>query len=274
MLRTALRPKWLALLGLALVVVVVFGWLGLWQLNVAQQRDQAEILDQVQATPEMPIDQVLAPQGSFVGDHLGRAVTATGRYDAAGQVLVTGRRLGEQSGAWVLTPLVVDTSGARLAVVRGFLPEGQSAPTPPQGEVTVRGSLQPQEGPADEPRVMPTGQLQTVDLARLVNVWPGRVYNGFVFATAESPAPDRAAPLTAVPPPAVDPGGIHWRNAAYAVQWWIFAGFVLYVWWRMVRDDYRLGRGLAEPASPPEHDSAAGTSTPASTASSAGGSTR
>ena len=34
---------------------------------------------------------------------------------------------------------------------------------------------------------LPPGQLGSVDLARLVNLWPGQLYNAFVFATDESP---------------------------------------------------------------------------------------
>ena len=43
--------------------------------------------------------------------------------------------------------------------------------------------------------------------------------------------------------------GVQWRNAAYAVQWWIFALFALWMWARMVRDETRRAR--AEPATGP-----------------------
>jgi surfeit locus 1 family protein len=42
-----------------------------------------------------------------------------------------------------------------------------------------------------------------------------------------------------VPPPALVNSGLSWRNAAYAFQWWIFALFAGYMWWRMVRDDFQ-----------------------------------
>ncbi|WP_052466122.1 SURF1 family protein [Mobilicoccus massiliensis] len=239
MIRTALRPKWLALLGLVAVVVVLFGWLGLWQLNVAQRKGQIEAVQKVQQAPEVAVDDILAPQTSLDGTQVGRAVRATGTYDPAHQVLVVDRRLGDRLGVWVLTPLVTDTTGARLAVVRGFVGQGDPIPAPPPGTVTVRGVLEPQEGPPEEPRLLPEGQVQSVDVASLVNEWSGDVYNGFVLASAEDP-PARDAQLTHVPPPQVDLGGINWRNAAYALQWWIFAGFVVYIWWRMVRDDHEL----------------------------------
>ncbi len=29
------------------------------------------------------------------------------------------------------------------------------------------------------------------------------------------------------------------RNLAYGLQWWLFGGFVVFMWWRMARDDLR-----------------------------------
>ena len=46
-----------------------------------------------------------------------------------------------------------------------------------------------------------------------------------------APQPER------VPPPQQQPTGVAWRNVAYAVQWWVFAGFALVLWWKMVRQD-------------------------------------
>ena len=242
MLRTALRPRWLALLGLVLVVCVAFGRLGLWQLNVSQNKAQAEALAQVAAAPTAPLDEVLRPQAPVTGTQVGRKITAVGEYEPSRQLLVTGRRLDGRTGSWVMTPMVVDTSGARLAVVRGFVDEGTPAPPAPTGRVTVTGTLEPQEGPPDARAPQPAGQIQTVDVSALVNEWGGDVYNAFAIAGDESPAPEgAAAQLTRVPPPVVDTGEINWRNFAYAIQWWIFAGFALYLWWRMVRDDHLLG---------------------------------
>jgi predicted component of type VI protein secretion system len=55
------------------------------------------------------------------------------------------------------------------------------------------------------------------------------------------------APLERVPPPAPGETGLSWRNAAYALQWWIFAAFAAYMWVRMVRDDAEHDRREAAP---------------------------
>lgn len=247
MLRTALQPRWLALLGLVLVVVVAFGWLGSWQLDVSRSKAQRETLEEIESTPAQPVQDVVAPHTPFTGAMVGRKVSASGRYDPQGQVLVARRRLGNEVGFWVLTPLVVDDGGTRLPVVRGFT-TSDSAPPPPPGPVTIQGPLQPQEGPPDDPMVLPEGQLGSVDLSTLVNVWPGELYNGFIFATSESPAPAdvTAGRLQRIPPPGPGGEGITWRNFAYAIQWWIFAAFALYLWWRMVRDDHEQSQLRSE----------------------------
>jgi surfeit locus 1 family protein len=229
---------------MVVLVMVSFGMLGLWQLNVARDKGHAE---QVRAAPLRPVADlaaVLTPHGPFPRDGTGRRITATGRYDGSAQVLVTPRRLRGEPGYWVVTPLVVQSTGARIAVVRGFVTNPKLAVAPRAAtEVTVSGTLASGESPTSEKAgpTLPDGQLTVLDLALLVNRWPGDLYNGFVFATAEQPdVTSASAPaMQRVPPPAPAGGGLAWRNAAYALQWWVFALFAAYMWWRMVSDDYR-----------------------------------
>jgi surfeit locus 1 family protein len=30
------------------------------------------------------------------------------------------------------------------------------------------------------------------------------------------------------------------RNLMYALQWWVFGGFVVFMWWRILREDARV----------------------------------
>ena len=50
-----------------------------------------------------------------------------------------------------------------------------------------------------------------------------------------------------VPPPDL-PSGVTLRNAAYALQWWVFAVCVLWMWWKMVADEHRRETGVPAPA--------------------------
>jgi cytochrome oxidase assembly protein ShyY1 len=118
-LRTALKPRWLGLLAIVATVMVTFAVLGLWQLNVARDKGRAEQVSTAPTRPIADLAAVLTPHGSFPDDGTGRRILATGHYDGSGQVLVTPRRLAGQGGYWVVTPFVVRSSGARIAVVRG-----------------------------------------------------------------------------------------------------------------------------------------------------------
>lgn len=244
-----MKPRWLGLFGIVVAVMVCFGMLGLWQLNVARDKASAEQVRSAPIRPVVDVGSLLTPHGPFPLDGTGRRITATGRYDGPGQVLVTPRRLRGVPGYWVVTPLVVRSTGARIAVVRGFVTDPGLALAPrPASEVTVSGTLASGESPTSEHAgpALPDGQLAVLDLSLLVNRWPGNLYNAFVFATAERPdVTSVAAPaMQRVPPPALVGAGLSWRNAAYALQWWVFALFAGYMWLRMVRDDYDDSRSL------------------------------
>jgi surfeit locus 1 family protein len=231
-LRTALRPRYLGLLALVALLCIAFGWLGRWQLGVAESSAYREAVTQARAESPVELTSVLEPHAPFRDDLSSRPVTASGRYAGQGQLLVPDRRLDGASGLWVLTPFVVDGSGATLPVVRGFVEQEAEAGPPPEGQLRIRGGLAPGESPVEEP--VAEGRIGSVDLSLLVNTWPGDLYNGFVFLESETPA--SGPQLTKVPTP-LGETGIRWRNAAYAVQWWIFAAFAVWLWVRLVRDE-------------------------------------
>jgi cytochrome oxidase assembly protein ShyY1 len=232
-LRTALRPKWLGLFAVMVGLVVAFVELGAWQLDVARSRSAADAVERSAAQAPSPLQDVLRPHQPFRSDLSVRRVTVDGAY-ADGQVLVGDRRLDGRTGWWVVAPL--RTEGGTIGVLRGFVTDPNAAPPPPSGEVHLAGALAPGESPAERTD-LPPGRLGAVDLSVLVQQWPGDLDNAFVFATAESGAgiPTDLG-LTRVPPPPPVPEGLTWRNAAYALQWWLFAAFAVFMWFKMVRD--------------------------------------
>lgn len=243
MLRTALKPRSLGLLLVALACIAAFVQLGRWQLGVAQDKATQEVLDSSRAQGAVDLDRVLKPHQSFPGELSARTVRASGHYAETGEVLIANRRLEGREGLWVITPFVTD-GGGTLPVLRGFVTSAAEVPEPPPGQLVIEGGLAPGESPLSKQQ-LPAGQLASVDLAVLVNQWPGELYNAFVFLATET---DPAGGASAVqnPPPELErvptptkSGGLSWRNASYAAQWWVFACFALWMWWRMVRDDHR-----------------------------------
>jgi len=262
------KPRWLGLFAVLILILVSFTWLGLWQLDVAKSKGRAEAVTHSAGRPVVDLNTFVRPHQPFPADGSGRRVRATGGYAAGGQVLVAPRRLHGRTGYWVVAPFVLDTGGT-LPVVRGFTTDPATVPPPPGGRFVLVGSLAPGESPADTPGA-PSGSsgsttpadpvLGSIDLSVLVNRWHGDLFNAFAFAleerSATADAPLDVAPLERVPPPAPGETGLSWRNAAYALQWWIFAAFAAYMWFRMVRDDAENDRRQAAPATASEKDPA------------------
>ncbi|MCL3859949.1 SURF1 family protein [Actinotalea sp. K2] len=261
-LRTALTPRMLVLLVLLLAAAAVCGRLGVWQLDRAQVRGEAAARAEVAAVE--PLDDVLAPQTTFRGDLVGRQVTVSGQFEGT-TLLVPGRALDGETGYLLLDALRVApvtgtagtgeaASGPVLAVVRGWVDEtaARDVPRPPAGEVDLLGYLQ--AGEAAGERGLPPGQVEAVSPAQLVNRWGGPIYSGYLVLV--EPLPGQSAEVALLPPPGGGGGGLDLQNLAYAVQWWIFGGFAVLLWLRMVRDEARAEvedeDGPGEPDGPDE----------------------
>jgi cytochrome oxidase assembly protein ShyY1 len=259
LLRAALRPRMLVLLLLLLGAAAVCARLGAWQLDRAEIRGASEAAErraeQAAATP-VGLSTVLAPQSTFPGELVGRHVTARGVYEPDGQLLVEGRALDGRTGYLVLTPLRVhdaDPDGAAgggdgagdaggpgdpvLPVVRGWVgaPDDAAALAVPDGEVTVTGYLQSSEGAGDGGSA--PGRTDAISSAALVNAWGGPIWSAYVVLTSSDPGQGDA--LAQLPPPTRSGSGLNVQNLAYAAQWWIFGGFALVLWFRLVRDEAR-----------------------------------
>jgi surfeit locus 1 family protein len=241
-LRTALKPRWLILLAVVLAAAAVMARLGEWQLDRARQKGERERQAAAAAHPPVPVEQLLPVGAAFPASAVDRRVTARGHWEPKHQLLVPGRRLGDATGLWVVTPFRL-ADGSAVAVVRGWIPAGASppsdAPALPTGDVDLAGVLRPSE-PVDDlqPGAVadaPPGQLPVVAAALLAQVWPYPLADGYVVQTSASPA--AAGDLRAVP---TEPaGGLSYQNLSYALQWWLFSAFGLFFWWRLVRDDHR-----------------------------------
>jgi surfeit locus 1 family protein len=232
--RTALRPRWLALLALVLLVASGMAWLGNWQLDRAREQGGSAQRDRLAAQP-VPLQSVFGAREEFPVAGLDRPVWVEGRWEPGTDLMVPGRRQGEQSGSWVLTALRLD-DGSAVPVVRGFTSSGSSSGSLPTGRVRVDGVLRPGE-PAvvrepGESSGLPEGQIERIDPVELIERWSGPLFTGYVVAV-----PAAGQGLDAVPVVA-DRSGLALQNLSYAVQWWIFAAFGLLLWWRLVRDDH------------------------------------
>ncbi|UPK75091.1 SURF1 family protein [Nocardioidaceae bacterium SCSIO 66511] len=235
-LRVLLRPPMLGLHVLGIVSLIFTLVMGLWQLGVYDTRQQHERADK-QDVATVPLDDALGPDEAFSGSANHRPVEVSGSFGPADQqIWVSGRTHRGDPGYWLVAPFIV-SDGHALLVVRGWSPTNDALPAPPQGQVSIKAVLQ-----LGEEAGRPLGADRTTDMIRipaLANELPYDLYSGYAIQT--DPAPGHG--LTAVPPPDPD---VSWtvglKNLVYAVQWWVFGVFALFLWVRMSRDVVRDAR--------------------------------
>ncbi|HZX01657.1 SURF1 family protein, partial [Kribbella sp.] len=238
--RTAVQPRWLGLLALALVIAGVMTAMGVWQLGVYESKTAAATAHRAAAAP-VPLQSLFSVDEGLPAKAVGRQVTIDGTWGpTADQVFVADRLQGGRQGFWVVTPLRLSESDA-VMVVRGWVPSvTDAAAKAPIGPASLTGAVVASEaedssGDAAKGRVLSTLRIPTI-----VHLVKYRVYDAFVVQT--SPAGTSPAPAAVVPPPPpTDHAGL--RNVAYAFQWWIFAAFTLWMWARMVLDAHRSPDG-------------------------------
>jgi cytochrome oxidase assembly protein ShyY1 len=249
--KTALKPRWIAGFVFAIAISGVFVLLSQWQFgrSTSPEVPVNPATEQVQ-----PLTDTLQPGEFFHGTDADQMVSAQGTYDPDKQVLVPGRLHGGKTGYWVVSAFAVDgapaLSGAAasprtwIPVARGWVAEPGDAAAPPSGLIELTGRLLPSEAPLPGKAPAP-GEATAVSVAELINYWEVSSYPGFVAATAEvaggadvSPAavPGDLLPLNIGPQPPAQQ--INWLNLFYSLEWVVFAGFALFIWWRLVKDDY------------------------------------
>lgn len=227
------------LLGLVCVSVAV--GMGAWQYDAWQARRDAERVDLTHAKPVAMTD-LIGPDDPFPTAGLGRPVELQGTFLPEGTVLVSGRAGAEGAdGDWLVTPITVgDADAPAVPVVRGWVPAGTdlaSLPAPPTGEVDLLGWLQPPEGSGqadDDPRDDVLPELRIADLVQRVDQ---DLYGAYVVAeeplAADAAAGVDGATLDQLPEASRFTG---LRNILYAIEWWVFAAFAAFLWFRYVRD--------------------------------------
>ncbi len=224
-----LTPRlWVGHLALALALAAVW-WLSGWQLDTWRAERTAAERDVGSIRPVV-LDELLGPDDVFGSAALGRQAVVKGTW--LPQVFFVMR----DQGFWVVSPVRVDSSGSAILVVRGGAERPVAAPM--SGPAALTGWLQAGEGsrasdsdPADEifPELRIPSFVERIDQD---------LYGGYVVA---NPPTDGLSAVTQhdVPPVSQTTG---LRNLLYGIQWWIFGGFAVFIWWRWCRDQLAAAR--------------------------------
>ncbi|MFJ4617500.1 SURF1 family protein [Streptomyces sp. NPDC088812] len=247
MYRFLLTPRWWGINVFVLLAIPFCVFMGSWQLSRFEARvdDHRAAEAQVESAREeaaRPLAEMLPVDKATSG----KQVTATGRY--ADQLLVPDRELDGKNGYYVLALLRTD-DGKALPVVRGWLPgtaDTAKAPAPPTGEVTVTGALQASETPGNDGVSarggLPAGQTAAISAASLVNLVDYDLYDAWVTLRSAD------AGMTAVPASTPAGSGLDlkaFQNLGYTGEWFVFAGFVVFMWFRLLRREVEFARDAA-----------------------------
>lgn len=234
-----MSPWALRLLPGHLLVLVLLGtavWLGSWQYGAGQGEREASARDLTRTDP-VPLADVLGPDDAFPAPSVGQPVTVRGTWVPDATVFVE-----RDTGYWVVTPLAVgDAGSAALPVVRGVSEQPAAAPVTGTAELT--GWLQPAESTGvvdDDPTDDVVPQLRVADLVQRVDQ---DLYSAYAVAT-EPTAGLTAARLEELPDAGRFTGA---RNFLYALEWWVFGGFAVFVWVRYLLDARREAPRRVEP---------------------------
>jgi cytochrome oxidase assembly protein ShyY1 len=231
-LSVARRPRWIGALLLSLAIASAFAALGQWQLDRSVQN--ATVPEIATETP-VPLESVAQPQAPMTDPAIGQRVTASGTVVPGDFSVIFPRENDGVEGAWLVAHVVTE-GGDSLAVGLGWAPDADAAHAAearvPE-TLEVAGRYLPSESP--ELNDVEKGERRGLSIAELLNLWadPGPVYAGYVVLAEPTPG------LEAIhqPPPFHDTS-LNWLNLFYAVEWVIFAGFAVFLWYRLVRDTW------------------------------------
>lgn len=211
---------------LLLVLAVLFGRMGAWQLQ--RKAEKQALFDQFANAPVMSVEQALDQEQLFA------KVRATGRFDANRHILLDNQILNGRAGVHVLTPFQLQ-GGRTILVNRGWLPlpPDRSAlppvPTDPR-QRSVEGRLN--RLPSQGPRV---GEADVLD----TGAWP-QLVTYFDRQPAEGALGLELEPWLIQLDARQDGGfeGRQWKAAvmepkvhgAYAVQWFGLMTAAIVIW--------------------------------------------
>ena len=225
------------MLVLALAVAAGFAALSQWQL--ARSVATGTVVVRTTETP-VPLDSIAQPQHPVTTASDGQLVTVAGTWAPRDYLLVSDRLNNGASGYWVVGHLSTSDS-VGVAVALGWTGSQERAESvlarlsASKGTTSTElsGRYLASEGPQDSK--FEQGKLSTLSEGAMVNLWhtvdAKGVYGGYIVAQ------DAAGGLDTIdsPPPSSEVE-LNWLNLFYAAEWVVFAGFAIFLWYRLVKD--------------------------------------
>lgn len=221
----ARQPKWIGALFLSLAVAAIFAALGQWQLDRTFTKDSDE---QVAINIE----------------------TVNVKLDTKNVYIIANRLNGSERGYWLIANSL-DSKNKNQTIALGW--SADLAEVKEEREALMQSGLEKfdtqLEGvfiPSEAPLPQDNADeyiFDSLSLAQLINVYSPEepivtrpqilALNGYSQASAWPPL----KPVNVVYEPTQR---INWLSAFYFLEWLLFAGFAVFLWWRLVKDEQIL----------------------------------
>jgi len=243
MWEVARRPRWIGMLLVCLAVAAGFALLGQWQLS--RGIATGTVVERETETVQ-PLEQVADPDSTITTSAAGQRVSTDATLVPGDGVVLEGRFNAGVEGYWA-TGHAVTEGGVSLAVALGWAADREAAASAlknlAEGGQTLTGRYVATEPPAEDD--FEAGEQKSMSVAALINQWadaPGSVYGGYLVLD------DAPATLDAIdsPVPAAEVS-LNWLNVFYAIEWAVFAVFAVFLWFRLVRDEWEREQEDDEP---------------------------
>jgi cytochrome oxidase assembly protein ShyY1 len=218
----ARQPKWIGALFLALAVAAIFASLGQWQLDRTFTKDQPQVIAYNLESVAVKID--------------------------TKNVYLIANRLSEGERGYWLVVNSKDSQNKSLTIALGWSADLNLLKQERQAliesdlhkyETKLEGVFIPTEAPLPQSNDLPY-VFDSLSLAQLVNVYspekPIKSQPEILALTGTSQA-SAWPPLQAIKIAYAPGQNINWLSAFYFLEWLVFAGFAVFLWWRLVKDE-------------------------------------
>ena len=221
----ARQPKWIGALLLSLAVAAVFAALGQWQLDRTFTKDQPAHVAYNLETVAVKID---TKNVFIIANRL--SDTETGYWLVANSTDAKNKSLTIALG-W--SPDLAEVKAERMAIMQSDLQKF---------ETKLEGVFIPTEAPIRQTNELPY-VFESLSLAQLINVYSPQkplVSQPQILALNGASQASAWPPLEPINVTYDQVQKINWLSAFYFLEWLLFAGFAVFLWWRLVRDEQVL----------------------------------
>lgn len=237
--KVATRPKWIGGLLAALAVAAVFALLAQWQID----RTYRYIPKTPTNQQVVELSELADSSSPFLPSQADRLVSLKAT-PMPGQVYVIRERVqlvgeSEATGAWLVRP-AIDADGKYVALALGWYPTVQEAKAQAASMRDLAEDMVLREytgiyEPTEDPRPANGYIFESLSVPQLINLpqLPETVdaYAGFVIVQTPTD-PSHKIVIGNNPGQNI----FNWLTAFYALEWILFAGAAVFLWWRAVRD--------------------------------------